>query len=311
MTVPENHDNDDVDLAFKQEIQANSENWYKNLQYLGRGGSAVTCLMLARSGPFKGTPFAVKIFRRVSKPERRESFIKEMTFLRDCEHPGIMRTFDEGVYREDHPFVVAEYLPQTLGKLMRAGTSSMVQKLSFMLQLLSTLDYLANLSTPVVHRDIKPQNVFVKGGACVLGDFGLMKPLDGTREDSPAEVLKHSVGPGMPFFYRTPDQVSYLRNESELTVASDVFQLGLLAAELFTGWNPEKRAEHDDFCSDVVIERLGFIPGSSGGIIAGLIRDMLKLDPRNRPTAGELFDPWQGVFLVVATRQRDIEGRVL
>ena len=311
MTVPEDQLNDEVELDFKQGIQANSGGWYDNLQYLGRGGSAVTWLMLAKSGPFKGTPFAVKIFRRVSKPERRESFINEMTFLRVCNHPGIMRTFDEGVYREDHPFVVAEYLPQTLGKLMRAGTSSMVEKLSFMLQLLSTLDYLATLPTPVVHRDIKPQNVFVKGGACVLGDFGLMKHLNGSQEDSPDDVLKHSVGPGMPFFYRTPDQVAYLRNEAELTVASDVFQLGLLAAELFTGWNPEKRVEHDKFRSDVELWPLRFVPGSSGGMIAGLIRNMLVFDPSIRPTAGVLFDQWRGVFLQVASSQYAIEGRVL
>ncbi len=302
---------DKVVLNFKESIQSSSGDMYHNLQYLGSGGSAVTFLMLAWSGPLKGAPFAVKIFRRVSKPERRQSFLNEMKFLRERNHPGIMRTFDEGVYQEDHPFVVAEYLPQTLGKLMRAGTSSMVEKLSFMLQLLSTLDYLATLSTPVVHRDIKPQNVFVKGGACVLGDFGLMKHLDGNQEDDPEEILKHSVGPGMPFFHRTPDQVAYLRNESELTVASDVFQLGLLAAELFTGWNPEKRAECDDFRSDVELSRLGFVPGSSGGIIAGLIRSMLVFDARNRPTAGMLFEQWRGVFMNVAMQQSAIEGRVM
>ncbi len=306
-----NDPNDELVLDFKQGIQAASGHWYNNLQWLGRGGNAVTWLMLAGSGPLKGTPFAVKIFRRVSKPERRESFINEMKFLRECDHPGIMRTFDEGVYREDHPFVVAEYLPQTVGKTIRAGTTSMVEKLSFMMQLLSTLEYLAGLPTPVIHRDIKPQNVFVKGGACVLGDFGLMKRLDEIDDDSPENIFKRSAGPGMPFYYRTPDQVAYARNETELTVASDVFQLGLVAAELFTGRNPEKRAAHDDFLSDVVLEQLRFVPGSSGGIIAGLIRDMLEINPANRPLAGLLLEQWRGVFFNVALQQSAIEGRVL
>jgi len=113
--VPENDLQDEVALDFKQGIQADSGDWYNNLQWLGRGGNAVTWLMVAGSGPLKGTPFAVKVFRRISKPERRASFISEMQFLRDCNHPGIMRTYDEGVYRDDYPFVVAEYLPQTLG----------------------------------------------------------------------------------------------------------------------------------------------------------------------------------------------------
>ena len=299
-----------MELDFRQGIQAASGIWYNNLQWLGQGGNAVTWLMLAGSGPNKGIPFAVKIFRRVSKPERREGFIREMRFLRKCDHPGIMRTFDEGVYKEIHPFVVAEYLPETLNRTIRAGNVSMVEKISFVVQLLSTLEYLASLAPAVIHRDIKPQNVFVKGGACVLGDFGLMKQVDDTVEDSPEDIFKRSVGPGMPFFYRTPDQVAYARQEAELTGASDIFQLGLLAAELFTGRNPEKRAEHDDFLSKVELDPVGFIPGSSGKMMAGLIRDMLKMDPGKRPQAGELLELWRGLFFNVASQQSAIEGRV-
>lgn len=85
----------------------------------------------------------------------------------------------------------------------------------------------------------------------MLGDFGLLKRGKEIDDDSSENIFKRSVGPGMPFCYRTPDQVSYARNEAELTVASDIFQLGLVAAELFTGRNPEKRAEHNNFLSDV------------------------------------------------------------
>ena len=301
---------DELTLGFKQGMQSSSGYWYNNIQWLGKGGNAVTQLMLAGSGPFKGTPFAVKIFRRVSKPERRESFMAEMKFLRECNHPGIMRTYDEGVYREDHPFVVAEYLPRTLAQTIRARGASMVSKLSFMLQLLSSLEYLSTLSPPVIHRDIKPKNVFVKGGACVLGDFGLLKRSEEEESETREDIFKRSIGPGMPFFYRTPDQVAYARNESELTVASDIFQLGLVAAELFTGRNPEKRAEHDDFLSDVELAPLGFVAGSSGGVIAGLIRDMLEFDTCARPDAGLLLEQWKGVFFNVATQQDAIEGRV-
>lgn len=308
MPVDDSHD--ELVLKFEDAIQSSTGYWYKNIQRLGRGGNAVTWLMLADSGPFKGTPFAVKIFRRASKPERRQSFIAEMKFLGECEHPGIMRTYDDGVYREGHPFVVAEYLPQTLAQVIRAGTTSMVEKLSYVLQLLSTLDYLATLDPPVIHRDIKPQNIFVKGGACVLGDFGLLKRGEEIEDDFPKNIFKRSVGPGMPFYYRTPDQVSYARNEAELTVASDVFQLGLVAAELFSGRNPEKRAEHDDFLSDVEVEPLAYVPGRSWRVITDLIRDMLEQDPSKRPDAALLLEQWIGVFFSVASQQDAIEGRV-
>lgn len=144
--MPSDDFHDELTLKFEDGIKASSGYWYKNIQWLGRGGNVVTYLMLADTGPFMGTPFAVKIFRRASKPERCQSFIAEMNFLNECEHPGIMRTYDDGVYREGHPFVVVEYLPQTLAQVIRAGITPMVEKLSYVLQLLSTLDYLATLA---------------------------------------------------------------------------------------------------------------------------------------------------------------------
>jgi serine/threonine protein kinase len=303
-------DQDTLTLNFREGIVSEAESSYNVLQELGRGGNAITYLMVAGSGPFQGTPFAVKIFRRVSKPERRESFLNEAQFLRDCGHPGVMRIYDEGVYRDDHPFVVAEYLPHTLAEVIRSSAATIVEKLSYTLQLLSTLDYLSALGEPVIHRDIKPQNVFVKGQSCVLGDFGLMKRVSTPDDDVPENVIKESVGPGMPFFYRTPDLVAYVRGEAYPTTKSDVFQLGLVVAQLFTGRNPECRAENNAFKSDVELEPLAPIPGSYCDQIANLVDSMLELDPANRPTAGELLPAWRGLFFDAAEQLSALEGRV-
>jgi serine/threonine protein kinase len=144
----------------------------------------------------------------------------------------------------------------------------------------------------------------------VLGDFGLMKRLGAGAEDDRPTALKESVGPGMPFFYRSPDLVAYARGDSELTTKSDVFQLGLVLAQHFTGRNPQKRAEHDDFLSDVELEPLGRIPGSHARMIGSLISAMLELDPNDRPAAGELLPAWRGVFLAAARDVHALEGRV-
>jgi serine/threonine protein kinase len=93
------------------------------------------------------------------------------------------------------------------------------------------------LPTPVVHRDIKPKNIFLKGQSFVLGDFGLIKLLNG-HDEADHNIFKESVGFGMPYFYRTPDLIAYGKRESGITTKSDVFQLGLVAIELFTGRNP-------------------------------------------------------------------------
>ena len=133
------------------------------MQQLGLGGSAETYLMLATAGSLQGQFFAVKLFRRLSKPEWRANFLEEIKFLQTCDHPAVMRVFDEGLYLDLHPFVVAEYLPSTLANALRTNPL-MMPKMGYAIQLLSALEYLALQQVSVVHRDIKPSNIFIKGG---------------------------------------------------------------------------------------------------------------------------------------------------
>jgi len=293
-------------LDVGQSILSETKVWYRNLQVLGAGGNAATFLVVATSGPNRGVPFAVKVFRRRSKPERRKSFLAEMNFLETCDHPSIMRIFDTGVYYDQHPFFVAEYLPNTLQKVLRTGESSIVVKISLALQLLSALTYLDQLKPPVVHRDIKPQNIFVKGRSCVLGDFGLIKHVDSGSVDG-REIFKESLGVGMPFRYRTPDQVAYLNNEAPLTTKSDVFQLGLVLAELFSGRNPQKPSP--DFGDPIELEPIKGILGSLADNIKDIINRMLIVDPHSRDPASRFLDLWEGVFRSTVDQAHALEGR--
>lgn len=302
---------DYIHIDVGQGIKSISDNWYKCVQHLGTGGNAVTYLVFCTSGQNKGVFFALKIFRKLSQPARRERFLKEVKFLFSCDHPALMRVADSGVFTTANgafPFVVAEYLPQRLYEVIRADEATTAQKLSYVLQLLSALAYLASLNPRVIHRDIKPQNVFVKGRSCVLGDFGLMKLVDGSVEPD-REIFKESVGPGMPFFYRTPDLIAYAKGEADITPKSDVFQLGLVVAELFTGRNPAKRPQNH--LDPLEMEAIGVIPGGLAGQIAPLINRMLTIDPKSRPDADALFDPWQGAFQIAADRAHALEGKVI
>ncbi|MGA2442163.1 MAG: serine/threonine-protein kinase [Tepidisphaeraceae bacterium] len=299
---------DSINLAIDQSLQAESGTWYRNLQVLGRGGNAATFLVVATSGQNRGVPFAVKIFRRLSKPERRDNFLQEMKFLETCSHPSVLRIFDTGVFYGEHPFLIAEYLPRTLYQIIRADNSSITQKISFATQLLSALAYLNVLAKPVIHRDIKPQNILIKGNSCVLGDFGLMKWADADTVEDQA-FLKESLGVGMPGRYRTPDQVAYLKGESPLTTGSDIFQLGLVLAELFTGRNPEKPSA--EFTDAVELEPLSWVRGGLGGMIANVINQMLQIDPPARPNAVQLLNAWEGIFREAVARSHALEGRAM
>jgi serine/threonine protein kinase len=124
------------------------------------------------------------------------------------------------------------------------------------------------------------------------------------------DMLKESVGPRMPRFYRTPDLVDYFQGGPPPTPKSDVFQLGLVLAELFTGVNPQAPFE-GDFAAPVRLNPLGYVPGGMGRMIKSAIEPMLNFDREARPSATDLLDRWQELFLEAAKRSHALEGRVL
>ena len=282
---------------------------YRVLQFLGSGGNSLVFLVLALNGVTHGVLFALKVFTKLSKPQRLDRFEQEAEFLRVCTHPAIMRIYDNGTYLEmgeRYPFVIVDYLPQTLDQLI-SRTTTTAERVSYTLQLLSALAYLDHQNPSVVHRDVKPKNIFVKGRSCVLGDFGLMKFLN-EHDDIDREIYREAAGPGMPYRHRSPDLVAYAKGEAQLTTKSDVFQLGLVVAEMFTGTNPSEPPK--DILDPVILNQLGPISGARGLGIRELIQQMLLFDEQKRPRAVDLVDLWEGIFREVVTRSHDLDGRV-
>jgi serine/threonine protein kinase len=294
-------------------VVSKQETKYRIVQHLANGGNCDVFLTVAVAGERKGLLFALKIFMRVDDAARTKRFFEEIELLRNSDHPAIMKIFDDGNLRvasggtfKEYPFAIADYYPLTLAEAMRRQLW-LPQKVIYTLQLLSALYYLESRSPPIVHRDVKPQNIFVKGHSCALGDFGLMKALD-TNKEPDEVIIKASSGPGMPKWYRTPDLVAYGRGEQVLTCSSDIFQLGLVAAELFSGRNPLKRAEK--FLDPVELETLREIPGTLGLAIKDGIEGMLVLEVKARESVQRLLEQWEGILSQVADHYNNLEGKV-
>lgn len=193
----------------------------------------------------------LKVQYNLSTETRRERFIRETAFLREEVHPAILRHFDEGSYQLPdggiYPFVITNYCPKTLADVIKQGNVIFSEKVLYACQLLSALQLLQNRN--IIHRDIKPNNIFVNGSNAVLGDFGLIKALDINEQlneqvDDDIEMINETAFHtaegyvAMPYFYRTPELVAYANKRDVLHIESDVFQLGLVLTELFTGENP-------------------------------------------------------------------------
>ena len=122
------------------------------------------------------------------------------------------------------------------------------------------------------------------------------------------QIFKASAMPGVPKYFRTPDLVAYGNQEGPLTTASDIFQLGLVAAILFCGQSPLKPARK--LLDPVELKDLGPVAGSLGGAIRDAISGMLVIDAQARVTVADLLEQWQGILSQVSTQYHHLEGRV-
>ncbi len=162
-------------------------------------------------------------------PARIERLRQEVRIGRDVSHPAVCRIYDIGEHRTPEgvlPFITMEYIDgEDLGSLLRRiGVLPREKVLQIVRQVCAGLG--AAHERGVLHRDLKPANIMLDGrGNARISDFGLAAL--GTR------VSGSDAAAGTPL-YMAPEQ---LRGE-EATVRSDIYALGLLMFELFTGTRP-------------------------------------------------------------------------
>lgn len=286
---------------------------FKVIERLGRGGNSSVYMVQCVTGAHRGLLFAAKLFTRADKDDRRERFRVELDFLKNPQHPAVMRVHYDGTHpfveeggMVELPFYIAEYLPKTLRDAMRGGLL-MVDKVTIAIQLLSALSYLSDNDPVIVHRDIKPENIFIKGRSAVLGDFGLLKAVGAGEQAEVFSIGSLSNGIRHPRFYPSPELVEYSKGRGgDVSAKSDVFQLGLVLAEMFCGVSP--LVEREVF-EEVELGELAAVPGGQGELVRTNIQRMLTLNPAQRPSAADLFDPWDGVFMSVLDDARKLEGK--
>ena len=170
-----------------------------------------------------------------------ERFRREARAASALNHPNICTIHDIGDH-EGQPFIVMEFLEgQTLRHHLQNGPLPTDQLLDFGIQIAEALS--AAHFRGILHRDIKPDNVFVTVNAQIkLLDFGLAKLLAQGPESAPGiqttdssqeSLTATGIAVGTPY-YMSPDQLQ----DKVLDNRSDVFSLGVLLYEMATGTLP-------------------------------------------------------------------------
>lgn len=169
---------------------------------------------------------AVKIFTA-------ELDFHELQILATCDHPNILRYRSIVEHRSDagrdHVCLVTELaesgdVAAMLRGAFRKGLPP-IQVERIVLSIAEALVYLCNREAPIVHRDIKPQNMLVVGSTIKLGDVGTAKALEGGGTDT-------STNQGT-IAYAAPE-----RFDGKILPAVDIYSLGVSAFELLTGRLP-------------------------------------------------------------------------
>ncbi len=163
-------------------------------------------------------------------------FEREARSLASLQHPGILAIHDFG-HEGDIAYAVMELLEgETLREALMRGALPAKRGADVASQVAHALA--AAHEKGLVHRDLKPDNVFLlKDGRVKLLDFGLAKKLDLPKPDDVSTVATHMAAPTQKGLllgtlgYMSPEQI---RGE-EADTRSDLFSFGVMAFEIFTG----------------------------------------------------------------------------
>lgn len=150
------------------------------------------------------------------------------------EHDHLVQVLDAGRLPDGRLFLALEYLDGAdLEALCRSqGKLTADHALHFAVQIADGLEALHRAG--FIHRDIKPQNVFVTRGRkqhVKLIDYGLAKPLDGSREELLPGMTQQSIGAGTPD-YMAPEQFT---DFAGVDARADVYSLAMVMFRMLTG----------------------------------------------------------------------------
>jgi serine/threonine-protein kinase len=204
-------------------------NRYRLEQKIGQGGMAAV---------FRATDLeleeqvALKVFSMTEATDVAVARFKlELKLSRQLSHPNIIRLYDIGLH-DGHRYISMELLRGRSLKARMAEPFDFIEALRLLEQACAALQ--AAHDQGVIHRDVKPDNFFLTSeGVLKVMDFGIAK-----HQAAQSVTVVGSIA-GTPA-YMSPEQIS---NFSTVSHKTDLYALGVILYEVFTGTQPFNHPE--------------------------------------------------------------------
>jgi serine/threonine-protein kinase PpkA len=250
---------------------------YRLLRKIGEGGLATVYLAQPMGG---GVPQVLKVLRLdlAGGDMDLQRFIQEYALLAQTDHPNVAHIFKQD-FSSGNAYIAMEYFP--LGDLR----SRMKQALDpgvavyFLRQIAAGLEAIHQIG--IVHRDLKPDNVMMRqDGMIAIADFGVAKQVSMNITDTGAGDIV-----GTPY-YLSPEQAL----GKPVDARCDIYSLGVLAYEMFTGMKPYDAPTARELLSLHVNAKVPQLPPQHQRF-QPLIEKMMAKDPARRyASATDLLD---------------------
>jgi len=255
-------------------------NIYEVERFLGEGAFANVYRVRHR---FLGRQ-AMKVFKRMNlSQEETEEILSEAILLSKLGHPNIIRVYNADTFESAigiFGFFTMEYVAGgTLEQFWKSFIQNFIpisQTVEVMIQICQGLSVAHSYQPPIIHRDIKPQNILVgydaSGINIKISDFGLAKQVN------PLTLMASAKG---TLAFKAPE--SFEDNDSTRT---DVFAVGSVMYLLLTDQLPFQIEEGEDFAYRKRFNR-ALIPPSRHNIdvdkhLEAIVIKALSIEPEKR-----------------------------
>ena len=249
------------------------------------GGGAMSRVFVAHETALNRRVVVKVLLPELASGVSAQRFALEVHAAATLQHPHIVPVLSAGTIQHDIPYYIMPFVPgETLRERLLRGRIPFVESIALLGDVAKALA--ATHEAQLVHRDVKPDNILLSGGAAVVTDFGIAHAMHHARRDTvDANLTAVATSLGTPS-YIAPEQAV----GGEVDARTDVYAWGVITYEMLAGRHPFAAAKTaQQLIAAHIAERptpVSHHVSDTPAWFCALVMSCLEKDPARRPANG-------------------------